>query len=375
MTTDNRFPLRLWLLFGWSLLTYFLFFELRELLMGTTLAEYVGGYTSAYAITLQVEVLFAFAAYAFSAYLLLYFFRRPLRGKPGAIIVLLLVGIMASILLRAFLEEFVLFHIFDKHNYNPDMSWKNYVLDNLYYSIVFTAVGIVFYFSELTRFAEKRRMETEALQRETELKFLRSQVNPHFLFNTLNNLYSLVSTNSDQALPALEKLSGMLRYSLYEKSTLVPLTQEIGYLEDLIHLEGLRVEDPAPPQITIGPFTHAWQLPPLLLVPFIENAFKHGEMRDKNQPLFISLTEADNTLHFRVENAVKENVESQDDIGGIGLANVRKRLKLVFPGRHRLVVTRKDGVFVVDLRVTASDAETGFSGDNLEVNQATLNIA
>jgi len=197
MTTDNRFPLRPWLLFGWSLLTYFLFFELRELLMGGTLAQYVEQYSSGYAIALQVEVLFAFSAYAFSAYLLLYFFLRPLRGLPGAIIVLLFIGITASILLRAFLEEVVLFHIFDKHNYNPDMSWKNYLLDNLYYAIIFTCVGVVFYFNELTRFSEKQRMETEALQRETELKFLRSQVNPHFLFNTLNNLYSLVSTKSD----------------------------------------------------------------------------------------------------------------------------------------------------------------------------------
>jgi len=299
MLTDNQFPLRLWLLFGWSLLTYFLVFELREMLMGAPLAEYVEQYTSPYAIALQVEVLFAFSAYAFSAYLLLYFFRPRLKTRAGAIVNLLLVGVLACILFRAFLEEFVLFHLFGRHNYNPDMSWKNYVLDNLYYAIVFTSVGVVFYFSELTRFNEKRRQETEVLQRETELKFLRSQVNPHFLFNTLNNLYSLVSTNSDQALPALEKLSGMLRYALYEKSIVVPLSQEIGYLEDLVHLERLRVDDPAPPQITIGPFTHSWQLPPLLLVPFIENAFKHGELRDSERPLRISLTEESDTRRHR----------------------------------------------------------------------------
>lgn len=365
MRTDNRFPLRLWLLFGWSLLTYFLVFELREILMGAPLAGYVEQYSSSFSIALQVEVLFAFSAYAFSAYLLLYFFRPQLKKQVGVIVGLLLVGVLACIFLRAFLEEFVLFNLFGEHNYNPDMSWKNYVLDNLYYAIIFTSIGVVFYFSELTRFNEKQRLETEALQRETELKFLRSQVNPHFLFNTLNNLYSLVSANSDQALPALEKLSGMLRYSLYEKSRVVPLSQEIGYLEDLIHLERLRVEDPAPPQITIGPFTHAWQLPPLLLVPFIENAFKHGELRDEERPLHISLIEENDTLHFRVENAVRNNAKSKDDVGGIGLANVRKRLQLVFPGRHRLVVTRQEDLFVVDLRVTADGKKVRLPADNL----------
>jgi len=375
MTTANHFPLRPWLLFGWSLLIYFLVFELREILMGAALAGYVKQYSSPFSIALQVEVLFAFSAYAFSAYLWLYFFRPRLKTQVGVLVGLLLVGVLACIFLRAFLEEFVLFNLFGKHNYNPDMSWKNYVLDNLYYAIIFTSIGVVFYFSELTRFNEKQRLETEALQRETELKFLRSQVNPHFLFNTLNNLYSLVSTNSDQALPALEKLSGMLRYSLYEKARVVPLSQETGYLEDLVHLEGLRVEDPAPPQITIGPFTHSWQLPPLLLVPFIENAFKHGELRDEERPLHISLTEENGTLHFRVENAVRANAKSKDDVGGIGLANVRKRLQLVFPGRHRLVVTRRDGVFLVELRVAIGGVETQLSRDDLELDKTTLHIA
>jgi len=167
----------------------------------------------------------------------------------------------------------------------------------------------------------------------------------------------------------------MLRYSLYERSTVVPLTQEIAYLEDLLHLESLRVENPALPRITIGPFTHAWQLPPLLLVPFIENIFKFGELRDAEQPLIISLTEQNDVLHFRVENAVRENVNSRNDVGGIGLANVRKRLQLIFPGRHRLVVTRREGIFVVDLRITLGNAEARFSGGDLEVDQVTLNIA
>lgn len=352
MTTPTaRPPLRFLPLLAWCAFTYYVVLGLREDLLGTNTRNVFEPFETLYGATIQFTVYVSFFGYAFGAYLLLYNLYPVLREWWWSMVLPFAGFIVACIFMRAFLEEFVVFHIFDKHNYNPDMSWGAYLLDNLYYAMVFTPVGVIYYFSESNQFNERLRRETEVLQRETELKFLRSQVNPHFLFNTLNNLYSLVATGSTQALPALDKLSGLLRYSLYEDDRLVPLPREITCLKDLLYLEGLRVADLAPPVVNFGPFTRAWQLPPLLLVPFVENACKHGELRDPRQPLSVSLTETEEWLSFRVENAVCDSVKSTDKVGGIGLPNVRKRLQLVYPDRHQLTVTATDTTFLIELLI------------------------
>lgn len=309
----------------------------------------------AYEIALEFTALLAFFSYTFLAYLLLYYLYPRLKAKWWALVLLFSVMVLACMFLRAFLEEFVLFHIFGQHNYNPSMSWTKYLLDNIYYAIIFTPVGIVFYLSELNRYSEAIRQRAELLQRETELKFLRSQVNPHFLFNTLNNVYSLVATGSEKALPALDKLSGLLRYSLYDQAPRVPILQEVAYLKDLIHLECMRVENIAVPQVTIGLFQEDWQLPPLLLVPFVENAFKHGELKDPEHPLRISLTEDSGRLRFRVSNLKRHNTTSQDEVGGIGLANTRKRLALVYANQHDLRIADEGDTFQVELLLLNTD--------------------
>lgn len=292
----------------------------------------------------------AFFVQALVMYILL--FHGYHRYKGWQMVLLLLVGFFAGIFFRAFLEEGVVALIRGYGNYNPNLSWGYYVLDNLYYSVIHCSLGIVFYFVQLSNHTENQRQEFALLQRETELKFLRSQVNPHFLFNTLNNLYALVNRGSKQALPALEKLSGLLRYSLYEQEAMVPIAREIRYLEDLIHLESMRVEALAPIDWQVGSFTKDWQLPPLLLVPFVENAFKHGDLRNPDQPLRIHLQEDDRgALNFSVINPIKIGQQSKDGVGGIGLINVQKRLELLYPKRHELQIENRENTFKVVLRI------------------------
>ncbi len=337
----------------WFAAVYLVVIKFRDVLLAEPSADWIERYDNVYAVVLQLSVYVSFCSYAFLAYLILYYLHPRVKTRWWNLILPFSVMILACIFLRAFIEEYVLFNIFGQHNYNPNMSWKIYLLDNFYYAIIFTPVGIVYYLSELNRYNVEIRRKVELLHHETELKFLRSQVNPHFLFNTLNNLYSLVATGSDKALPALDKLSGLLRYSLYDQEPLVPLNRETDYLKDFLHLECMRVEDLALPRVTIGPFTKDWQLPPLLLVPFIENAFKHGELKDPRHPLLISLTEEGEQLRFQVTNLKRKNVTSQDRIGGIGLANTRKRLSLVYPERHTLTLSSDEDVFRIDLVLSA----------------------
>ena len=340
-------PLRLGQLGLWILGTYFVVLRLRILLRDGEWDRIFHCCDSLHHIALQFTSILAFAAYAFGSYYLLWqTYGKVGRGRIGLSFVLLA---LLCMLFRAGLEEGLLYSIFGRYNYHPATSWPAYLLDNLYYATLFLPVGIVFFFVQHSRHADAVRYRLQTSYREAELKFLRSQVNPHFLFNTINNVYALVSTEDPNALPALEKLSGLLRYSLYAQEETVPVDREWGYLRDLIHLESLRVPNLVSPDIYLDPAASDWRIPPLLLVPIVENAFKHGRLDQPDSPLQIELSLDEDTLRFTVVNAAKETNCSVDGVGGIGLANVRKRLRLLYPGAHTLEAVQDQGTFRVFL--------------------------
>ncbi|WP_020569406.1 sensor histidine kinase [Neolewinella persica] len=349
MQTINKMPLRIGTLSLWYLGVFLIAIRLRDFLEVDAIQQEIAEWSHPHMAALKISSGLAFFSYSLAAYLLLYFLYERFRWY--LLLPALATLAMGCMFFRSFLEEVVILNLFGHGNYNPNMSWGAYLLDNLYYAILFTSLGIIYYFVQLSQHKSTALQKTMILQKETELKFLRSQVNPHFLFNTLNNLYALVHTNSPQALPALEKLSGLLRYSLYEQEPSVALEREVGYLRDLLHLESLRVDGLAQPQVVVGPFTREWKLPPLLLVPFVENAFKHGDLKDFSHPLQLSLTESTDgsTLFFRVKNLIRTNITSKDQVGGIGLPNVRKRLALLYPGLHQLSAGPQGDLFVVEL--------------------------
>ncbi len=332
----------------WYGIIYLVVIKLREVIYADSLSEAFSDYNDPHMFGLMIASGLAFFSYSLFSYLGLHlFFGKVAWWQLLGALIFLIIGCM---FFRAFLEEFVIYNIFGVGNYNRNMSWPVYLLDNVYYAIIFCSLGIVFFFVQYGHFSEANRRQIEVSQRETELKFLRSQVNPHFLFNTLNNLYSLVATESSQALPVIDKLSGLLRYSLYDQASMVPLAREITYLQDFLELESLRVDGLVPPEVIFGPFSKDWQLPPLLLVPFIENAFKHGDLKNADRPLRIQLSELENRLHFRVENLIRKETASQDEVGGIGLNNVRKRLDLMYPRRYVLEINPRAEDFIVDLK-------------------------
>jgi len=203
--------------------------------------------------------------------------------------------------------------------------------------------------------ARKKEREVALLRAEkfdTELKLLKSQINPHFLFNALNNIYSLTVTKSAMAPDMLLKLSSMLRYVLYEGSEdKVPLSSEVKYIKDYIDLQRLKDEE-----ILNIEFTHTEELNfwvhPMLLIPFVENAFKHSKVEDLIDGwIKIDLRLEDGEkMSFSVENSVPKAVET-DQTGGIGIENVRRRLELLYPGRYLLTIEKTEGSFHVLLEL------------------------
>jgi LytS/YehU family sensor histidine kinase len=198
---------------------------------------------------------------------------------------------------------------------------------------------------------EKIKSARKAEELATELKFLRSQVSPHFLFNVLNNLVSMARYKSDQLEPSLIKLSGLMRYMLYESDERkVNIGTEIEYLKSYIELQKLRFEEDVDIKTDIlydanTPYT----IEPMLLIPFVENAFKHGVTPVDKPFIRIQLSTVGNTLRFIVENKFGGESLSKDKNSGIGLSNVKARLNLLYPKMYELSVEKKENIFSVNL--------------------------
>ncbi len=198
---------------------------------------------------------------------------------------------------------------------------------------------------------EQRNLQLQKENVASQLQLLKAQVHPHFLFNTLNNIYSSAQVSSPVAAGMLMSLSQLLRYMLYEgNQPLVPLDRELAVLRQYMLLEQSRYGDALDMNCTFPPDNTGLAIAPLLLLPFVENCFKHGTSQVLEQPWI--------SLHVSVENdwlkmkLVNGKAEEASPVqSGIGLSNVQKRLALLYPGRHELAVTNEDHVFIVNLKL------------------------
>lgn len=200
--------------------------------------------------------------------------------------------------------------------------------------------------------AEKLQKENEAVQLGMELKFLRSQISPHFLFNILTNLVSLARKKSDHLEASLLMLSGLMRYMLYDAGKKISLQQEVEYLENYIALQKLRFGRDVKIvfNIELSQEETNYSIEPMLLIPFVENAFKHGTGYVDDPVIDINLTVRGGVLVFGVKNKFdRETDGSKDESSGIGLSNVRSRLTLLYPGRHDLVIHNDKNLFIINL--------------------------
>lgn len=223
---------------------------------------------------------------------------------------------------------------------------------------IFTSSFLIF-FSLGLRVME-RHSQIEKLQKDlkkeklnSELAFLKNQISPHFFFNTLNNIYSLIGINAEDSQKAVLKLSKLMRYLLYESEKGdSKLSTEIDFMNNYIDLMKLRMNEKVIFTVSFPESYNDKSIPPLLFVPFVENAFKHGISYREKSFINISLIVNEDFISFRCANSLIKSVDiSGNEHSGIGLENVRKRLGLLFPGKHDLKLNKSDTEFEVLLRI------------------------
>jgi two-component system LytT family sensor kinase len=193
---------------------------------------------------------------------------------------------------------------------------------------------------------QQRMAETAKEKAEAELNFLKSQINPHFLFNSINSVYFLIDKQNQEARESLHKFSDMLRYQLYEvNGSRIAIEKEIRYLEDYVHLQKLRKDEQYEVSLNYSPDVKGFFIEPLLLIPFVENAFKHVSAHTGKQNFIrINLARSNDRFIFSTENS-KEPKQLVDDYSGIGLKNVKRRLELLYPGKYELQIEDQENLY------------------------------
>lgn len=212
-----------------------------------------------------------------------------------------------------------------------------------------TCIALIQHWQTNMRTSEQIRKK----QLDAELALLKAQIHPHFFFNTLNNIYALSYDNVESSRTSLYKLSRMMRYLLYETpNNLTKLSKEIGFVKDYIELMSLRMTDSMHIQFAVPETIAEKSIAPMILLPFIENAFKHGVSSLRNGSIIIRINQDENLLSLYVENQIfKEQTKIED--GGIGLTNTERRLQMTYPDQHRLQYGRTENdSYIVQLELT-----------------------
>jgi LytS/YehU family sensor histidine kinase len=202
--------------------------------------------------------------------------------------------------------------------------------------------------------AQKKLTEEKLI---TELKFLKAQIHPHFLFNTLNNLYGMaLADQSERTAEGIAKLAKQMRYMLYESNVeLISLEKELAYIQTFITLQQLRLtdEDDVIIDLKQSGDLNGKQIAPMLLIPFVENAFKHSITFSGKTEIIIHLEVINNQLIFIVNNTINtQRAQQEESASGLGLQNVKRRLELLYPNRHELNIEQEGDYFMIRLNLT-----------------------
>lgn len=276
---------------------------------------------------------------------------------------LYIIAVIVLVLLALWLEA-QFRGIFDVHHHRPRPprgSWfkpikQEFIVREILTFIMMTglstAVRVTYRWFRVEK--EKEQLQKEHLH--SELALLKHQLNPHFFFNTLNNIYALIEINQSDAQKAVHKLSKMMRYLLYEAdSEMITLQQEINFLNTYIDLMKLRLTDKVHLDIIFPTSISNIKIPPLLLVTFVENAFKHGVSYQGDSFIRIRCFIDDNSLIFETENSIfKKEDEINTNHSGIGLQNIRKRLDLLYPDKYAMDIFKDDKIYKINLKIDTS---------------------
>lgn len=237
--------------------------------------------------------------------------------------------------------------LYDWSSHLKDRVYDN-ILPHFFLVIAGAAAKLMFDYGKL----QQRMAEIAKEKAEAELNFLKSQINPHFLFNSLNAVYFLIDKNNNDARQTLHKFSDMLRYQLYEvRDSKIPVEKEIAYLKDYVDIQKLRRDENYSVTFNCSPGVKDFSIEPLLLIPFVENAFKHvSHYSAKNNFINLEMDRHNGSFLFEISNSKEINGSSVEK-GGIGLENVKRRLELLYPGKHELNIGDTATDFTVKLKL------------------------
>lgn len=256
-------------------------------------------------------------------------FMRYYRQKKWLMLAFGLVQVVALfIVVRFFLEQGLTVWLFGKKNYY-DPTFPYYIIDNIQYAFVTMFPGVIVFFAEESARHKERSLALEVSRKEAEMQYLMASMNPHFLYNSLNNIYALVESGSSHAGDAILQLTALTRYAISENAALVPLGDELEKVHQYIGLQSLRYDHPVTIQIRNEVDTST-KVPPFLLITLAENACKHGDLN--GWPVSIHLFEQQGQMVVETRNRLGRS-GSTDSRGGVGLSNIHRRLELLFPGQ------------------------------------------
>lgn len=248
-----------------------------------------------------------------------------------------------------FLSRAIFDHSFD--NFYKGYSLKTHM--SAFYPVLTAAVFGSFFSVIISWFtAMNQRSELDRQKLTIELELLKSKLNPHFLFNTLNNIDTLISTNPQEASDALIRLSDMMRYLTYDTAeSMVPVEKEVEYIKNFVSLHKIRIKDPDCISLSFN-VNLKKKVTPALFVPLLENAFKFADLTASKPCIDISISESESRVIFRISNAFDRNcAKHSTGRSGYGLVNLRKRLELAYPGKHSLSVENDGIIYTASLSI------------------------
>lgn len=229
-----------------------------------------------------------------------------------------------------------------------EIGFTGYFLSAVFTGLIFVFLSIVLQFTMDWFRNDRIRRELENQKLSSELAFLKSQINPHFLFNSLNSIYSLAYQRSENTPEAILKLSEIMRYMLYEcNDHKVDLGKELQYLQNYIDLQIVRFGRRAHVDFEINGILGHQQIVPMILISFVENGFKHGIANDPEHPIRLKIDVTDQRLEFFMSN--KKHLSNKDETSGIGLANVKRRLDLLYKGKYQLKIRNESDHYTCKL--------------------------
>ena len=286
-----------------------------------------------------------------------YFFFLPRfleRKKVGRYLVEFFVPFIGIMFLRVHLQRYLIDGYTHQERYFYSTAFVVQTVAGSLFIVIF--VGMLRFAKDWFEF-EARRKELENENLTAELNFLKEQINPHFLFNTLNNLYYLAFTQSPNTTEVIAKLSQMMRYMIYDSNyPKVPLAKEIEYMQNYISLERLRLNDSIPIQLEIHGNVEEVRIAPLIFITFLENAFKHGVSNNNPKAwVNVSIRLEGGQCIYKVENSkIPPAHKTMEEKSGIGLQNVKRRLELSYPGKYQLQVDDQPDRYAIQLNLLLS---------------------